>query len=387
MGRFSIARSLLLALIGLAIVLSGVAAGGIVSLYNARKHYDDVLSQSSNLATAVANLASAGVVQIEVLHDASGPQAPIARRQAALAFARAAQDARALATSDPLSSRLVAEQISLQQTAAAQARRRSAAAGAGDVPMAQAATVANQLEAHQRIRQSDASDSDRRQAQDAITIVILAGVLALIAALALIAVVVHSMRRPLDELVAATGELAAGRLDRRVDPAGPRELRELGLAFNAMGQGLADAQGRIEDERRRLAITIESLGDGLIVTESRSNAIATVNPRATELIPELAPGDQVDAPGSPLPSLTAALEREVSIEHSGRILAVTASLLGGTGGAVWTVRDATEQARLERAKSEFVATASHELRSPLTSIKGFVELLEREPREHVRPPA
>ena len=39
----------------------------------------------------------------------------------------------------------------------------------------------------------------------------------------------------------------------------------------------------------------------------------------------------------------------------------------------------SEHARLERAKSEFVATASHELRSPLTSIKGFVELLQRSP--------
>ena len=47
------------------------------------------------------------------------------------------------------------------------------------------------------------------------------------------------------------------------------------------------------------------------------------------------------------------------------------------GGAVWTIRDISERARLERLKSEFVATASHELRSPLTSIKGFVELLSR----------
>src|SRR5579875_3282288 len=39
----------------------------------------------------------------------------------------------------------------------------------------------------------------------------------------------------------------------------------------------------------------------------------------------------------------------------------------------------SERARLERAKSDFVATASHELRSPLTSIKGFVELLARSP--------
>jgi CheY-like chemotaxis protein/anti-sigma regulatory factor (Ser/Thr protein kinase) len=57
---------------------------------------------------------------------------------------------------------------------------------------------------------------------------------------------------------------------------------------------------------------------------------------------------------------------------------VTASCLGtDQDGVVWTVHNMSERARLERAKSEFVATASHELRSPLTSIKGFVELLER----------
>ena len=67
------------------------------------------------------------------------------------------------------------------------------------------------------------------------------------------------------------------------------------------------------------------------------------------------------------------------VEHGDRILAVTAARLEDAGepGNVWTVRDVAERVRLERAKSEFVATASHELRSPLTSIKGFVELLHR----------
>jgi signal transduction histidine kinase len=44
-------------------------------------------------------------------------------------------------------------------------------------------------------------------------------------------------------------------------------------------------------------------------------------------------------------------------------------------------RDVDERAALERAKSEFLATASHELRSPLTSVKGFVELLENGTRD------
>ena len=111
--------------------------------------------------------------------------------------------------------------------------------------------MADQLQARQRVRQEQASDRDRNQSRDAITIAIVAGVLALIASLVLIAGLVRSMRRPLDELVGASGELASGRLERRVQPGGPRELRELGLAFNAMADDLTSAQRRIEDERRQ----------------------------------------------------------------------------------------------------------------------------------------
>jgi signal transduction histidine kinase/CheY-like chemotaxis protein len=145
---------------------------------------------------------------------------------------------------------------------------------------------------------------------------------------------------------------------------------------------LEGAQHRLELERRRLAITIESLRDALIVTEPGSTTIATLNPIAAELVPELRVGGRTDAPDSPLPPVDSAMAGETFVEHGGKTLAVTAARLG-TGdedqGVVWTVRDTTERARLERAKSEFVATASHELRSPLTSIKGFVELLHRSP--------
>src|SRR6185437_6745621 len=382
MGRFSIARSLRLALIGLAIALASVAAAGIASLYNARQRYENVLAGSSDLGTAVANLSSAGVVQVEIAHDATGPLAAAARRQAAAAFERAAGAATALAAADPVSAKLLAHQIALQRLALVQAQRgRLKSASAGGGTLSSAAAVADQLQARQRARQEEASDRDRNQSRDAITIAIVAGVLALLAALILIAGLVRSMRRPLDELVEASGELASGQLEERVEPGGPRELRELGLAFNAMADDLTSAQRRIEDERRRLAVTIESLGDGLIVTESQSSAIATMNPRASELVRELTPGKSVDDPESPLPALHTALEREVVIDHGGRILAVTAAPMGDdtSSGIVWTVRDVTERARLERAKSDFVATASHELRSPLTSIKGFVELLERSP--------
>ena len=289
MGRFSIARSLRLALVGLAIALASVAAAGIASLYSARQSYENVLARSSDLGTAVANLTSAGVVQVEIAHDATGPLAPPPA-------VRPPRRLTARLRRPPLSRVRSRERQAprppdrMQRLAVAQAqsgRLKSASAGGGT--LASAATVADQLQARQRVRQNEASDHDRSKSRDAITIAIVAGVLALIAALVLIAGLVRSMRRPLDELVGASGELASGRLSGGSTGRAARATRA-GLAFNAMADDLASAQRRIEDERRRLAATIESLGDGLIVTESASSAIATMNPRAAELIHELAPG-------------------------------------------------------------------------------------------------
>jgi signal transduction histidine kinase/DNA-binding response OmpR family regulator len=381
MSRFSIARSLHLALIGLTIVLAVIAVAGIASLYSARAGYEDVLEHTGALSTAVANLTSAGVVDVEVLHDAQGPAATTTQQQAAAALAHSSEVAQALAADDGASARLVAQQIALEDRAARFAAvSRPGVPGADRGQLALAGAVADAAQARQRARQAAASGRDRSDSRRAITIVVVAGILALIAALALIAVLVRSMRRPLDELVLATRELAEGGLGRRVDPAGPRELRELGDAFNVMAEDLADAQRRLEEERRRLEVTIESLSDGLIVTESGSTVIATMNPRSAELLPELTPGSRLDGPQSPLPPLHEALEKEVVTDHQGQILSVSAGRIGGeVDSVVWTVRDVTDRARLERAKSEFVATASHELRSPLTSIKGFAELLERSP--------
>jgi signal transduction histidine kinase/CheY-like chemotaxis protein/HAMP domain-containing protein len=376
MQRLSIARSLRLALVVLTVALALVAALGIASLYNARQRYENRLSATSSLATAGANLAGASVAEEEVLRDARGPSAAAAKRQMAGAYNGAATTATSLARGDPPSERLVQEQIAAERTARAAAARGSFSTAVTG-PIARARSLAATLQTRQATRQAEARKQARSDSRRALLLVIVAGVLALGGALALITVLVRAMRRPLDDLVHATHSLAEGKLEERVEPSGPRELQDLAGAFNAMGQDLATAQNRIEQERRRLAVTIESLGDALIVTEPGSTVIAAVNPRATELVPELTVGGLVDGEDSPLPREAAALARETRIEHRGRSLAVTAARLGSAqAGMVWTVRDMSEWARLERAKSEFVATASHELRSPLTSIKGFVELLE-----------
>jgi signal transduction histidine kinase/DNA-binding NarL/FixJ family response regulator len=377
--RLSIARSLRLALTGLTLILVAVATGAVASLYRSRQHYEAALVQTSNVATAAANLANAATTQAEVLRDASGPAGRRARVQVTRTYDRAAATARSLARADPVSQNLIAQEVHEQAVVRrlVTSGRLSAAPVLGRA-LARQSSLAGRIQSRQRTLERQAAATAQNSSQRAIDVLVAAGIVALLAALALIASLVRSMRGPLDELVEATRELADGELARRVKPAGPRELRALAASFNDMAEALRTAQSRIESERHRLAVIIESLGDGLLVTQEGSPKIATVNPRADELVPELRPGQRIDGPGSPLPELSIALDGETTIEHGGRMLAVTAAALGSeVDGVVWTVRDVTERTRLERAKSEFVATASHELRSPLTSIKGFVELLGR----------
>jgi signal transduction histidine kinase/DNA-binding response OmpR family regulator len=377
MQRISIARSLLLTLIALTLALAVLAAVGVSSLYRARQHYENVLAETSALGTAGANLLAAGAVEEEALRAPRGRAGGVARRAAEADYVIAARTATGLAATDPASARLVAAQLRAEARARRLAARGGlAAAAAPHGPLVQARVLSAALQGRQQARQRSARAAARSSTRHDVLLVAIVAALALLGAIGVITLLVGSMRGPLDALVTATRRLAAGDLGEPVAPAGPRELRDLGAAFNSMSADLATAQRRLEDERGRLAATIESLGDALIVTEGDGRTITAVNPRVHELLPGLIPGGRVDVEWSPLPPLRTALAGETTVGHAGRTLAVTAAPIGaGNQAVVWTVRDISERARLERAKSEFVATASHELRSPLTSIKGFVELL------------
>jgi len=388
MRRLSIARVLSGALIGIAVILATITALGIAALYQVRQDYENRLSVTSALQVAAAGLASSAVI------EESEFRMPAAARNARRL--KAAQDQETMAAGNAL--QLVAgdpdnesrglldgvvkadaEARRLARLPVAGGRRGIAAArrnsGLIALHIARARRAAKALSDHQADRAKAARHTARTKTRRALIAVVVSGLLALVTVLLLIVGLIRSLRMPLSDLVAATRRLADGDLDTRVQPAGPRELQSLGEAFNRMGEDLSGATAQIEAERRRLSITIESLGDALIICETDGTVVA-VNPRAGELVPDVVPGVRVGGGITQLPPLARALAGEVIIESERATLAVTASrLTSGGGGVIWTVRDVSERARLERAKTEFVATASHELRSPLTSIKGYVELL------------
>jgi signal transduction histidine kinase/DNA-binding response OmpR family regulator len=376
MRKLSIGRAVRVALFGVTLVLAAVSAFAVAGIFDARQDYEDALADSYELQISAGRLLTAGVLEAAVL-ERTGERAARARELAQGAFEEEAGTAQKLAESDPESARIIRQRIRAQE----RARRAAGSDAAPNAPddLGSALLTARQLSQSLSARQAERRDEARDEASDqtrrSVIIAIVAGFGALVGAMVLIALLVASMRRPLDELVGATGALAEGDLERRVKPSGPKELRELGSAFNTMASELDTAQQRLAEERHKLAVTIESLGDALVVC-SADGAVTSLNPRAADLVPELALGGPSQGEGSPLPDLELALEQEVVLVHNDRTLSVTASELSGTDeGVVWTIRDISERAQLEQLKTEFVATASHELRSPLTSIKGFIELL------------
>ncbi|HEY1276534.1 MAG TPA: ATP-binding protein [Thermoleophilaceae bacterium] len=369
--RLPLGRTLALALIGLTLALGAIAAVAIRDLYEARQGYERALARTYAVEVAGSRLVAASVAE-------QAARTPAARRRTASVFRREARRTRLAARGDARSAALVRRARRAEGavragagTGAAEAMRGGGRAGATPVRPAVEA-----LALRQTARRGGAREDTRAESRHALATAAVAGGLALLGALLLVGALIASIRRPLEDLVGATRRLAAGELGERVRPRGPEELSDLGTAFNAMAEKLGEAHTRIEVERSKLATTIESLGDALVVCD-RAGTITAVNPRAGEVVPMLVPGERADAPDSPLPPLEQALLAEVTRESGDRTLSVTAASLGGEDGYVWTIRDVSERARLERIKSDFVATASHELRSPLTSIKGFVELLAR----------
>ncbi len=223
MRRLSIGRAVLAGLFGVTLVLGAVSAFAVAGIFDARQDYEDKLADSYELQVSAGRLLTAGVLETAVLQR-SGVRAERARELAGEAFAEEARTAQRLAASDPESAEIVRRRIAAQE----RARRavRSGRAPNQPDPLGSALLTARQLSRDLSARQAERRDEARDEVDDdtrrSVITAGVAGAGALIGAMLLIGLLVASMRRPLDQLVEATGKIAEGDLDSRVEPYGPR---------------------------------------------------------------------------------------------------------------------------------------------------------------------
>ncbi|MBU0511747.1 MAG: HAMP domain-containing protein, partial [Chloroflexi bacterium] len=142
-----------------------------------------------------------------------------------------------------------------------------------------------------------------------------------------------------------------------------------------------------EFERQRLAAILSSTPDPVLVTDHR-DYLLLVNPAAWQALGMGAdirveqPVEDAIAQPELIQLLRSSVEEKESLEVTlpdGRVYLATASSIVAESqiiGRVCVLRDVTHFKELDALKSDFVSTVSHDLRSPLTLMRGYATMLE-----------
>ena len=219
-----------------------------------------------------------------------------------------------------------------------------------------------------------------------VTIAVLGLILAVLFAVLVGGQLVDQLRRMRRETVVRSRGERAG-----MTRAGVAELQSAAGAIELLATELEKRCDALALERDELALLLNSVSEGILQVDSEGR-IVHANPAARTLL-----GLRGSGTGQPVaalvrnPSLRSVIETaaegarvpacEVTLDDR-RLLAAARPLAAvrprdgeSSAGAVVAFTDLTEIRRLEGVRRDFVANVSHELKTPLTSIRGYVETL------------
>ena len=250
----------------------------------------------------------------------------------------------------------------------------------------------------------EAGHEARRLALQSLTRFGVGLVLAILLALLLAWHTVRWILRPIQAMTQAAQQISAGNPDQVVPYVAPDELGQLAQAFNTMAHHLREYRqsqsAQLLRAQQTIQATIDSFPDPVLVIDFEGS-VEMANPAARRLL-GVVPKQKGQAasgvwqPPEPLQQplaealkgqrdyLPEGFDRVILLGSNGRENAMLPRILtirdpsGNALGAAVVLQDVSRLRLLDQVKSNLVATASHELKTPLTSVRLAVHLLLEE---------
>jgi two-component system, OmpR family, phosphate regulon sensor histidine kinase PhoR len=200
------------------------------------------------------------------------------------------------------------------------------------------------------------------------------------------------IRRPIDEIKKGAESFSRGEFDVHLPSSGLAEISGLSETMKQMAGELREQIRTITEQRNELGAVLSSMVEGVFGVDQEERVLG-VNPSAARILgcnPATAQGrtiQEVIRLSELQRFVVEALSREEPVEQSlilygeeERIVRAHGTPLrnaeGKRIGVLIVLNDVTRLAKLENIRKDFVANVSHEIKTPITAIKGFVETLQ-----------
>jgi len=194
------------------------------------------------------------------------------------------------------------------------------------------------------------------------------------------------------ELTTMADEISRGNFARRIPVGNALGLKKLAQAINQMARSSARSVTEITADRNRLATIFTCMVEGVVDVDMDQN-ILHINEAAVRMLSvnekrstgkplwqEIRNQEIVDALDEAIKTFSV-IKAQTRLDHESgqRVVDIYAASLsddqGEPIGAVLVLHDITELKNLERVRTDFVANASHELKTPITAIRGLTETI------------